>query len=394
MAFDPQRALQYAQTLAFPRRVGTPGETRALALITERLTRFGYAVERQPFTCSTGADVAFALLIGLGQVLIILTFWAYSGPAWLAVLPALALAALLLNANSLSRRAAQAVLAPEAGAAPSGPGRLGRRFTTANLVAHAPASVPGRPHLLLVAHWDSKSQALPLVVRMALLAVAGASGLLFVALTAARVALPSLTGAAAVCGLLALLAAVPVLLLYLVGAGNVSPGAVDNASGVGLLLYLAEHFAAEPPAINLTFLSPGAEELGVLGAAAYVRAWRAAGGWPPSGVHVLNLDGVGTDGPLAYVAAETAPLTGLVKAACGALGLTLNRLPLVGAMFDHLPFADAGLDALSLVTTGSATRAAHTPGDSAQRLNQRGFEQAGAVVLRVVELLAQAEPGG
>lgn len=388
MTFDPHLALDYARALSFPRRVGTPGEAAAKQAITDRLTGFGYAVKHQSFECSSGADVVVALLIALAQVLIILTFWAYAGPPGLALLPAAALVALLVSVNRLSRWAAAGVLAPAGGVWPRGLGRLGRRFTTHNLVVHAPSGRAGAPHLILMAHWDSKSQVLPLVVRIALIAAAGAFGLAFAGLTLLRLAAPGLTAGAAVCGLAALVAGVPVLLLYLVGAGNASPGAVDNASGLGLLLHLAEHYLAAPPALDLTFLVTGAEELGILGAEAYVQAAQARGDWT-GGVrpHVLNLDGVGTTGRLAYVAAEAAPLTALVRAVCAELGLRIGRLPLVGAMFDHLPFADAGLDALSLVTVGRAARHAHTRADSADKLHVQGFTRAGAVVLKVVEQL-------
>jgi hypothetical protein len=74
----------------------------------------------------------------------------------------------------------------------------------------------------------------------------------------------------------------------------------------------------------------------------------------------------------------------------------VGRLPLVGALFDHMPFAEAGLDAISLVTTGAAARRVHTPGDSADQLSEEGFRKAGEVVGRVVsgnwQLGVQAPP--
>jgi hypothetical protein len=66
-------------------------------------------------------------------------------------------------------------------------------------------------------------------------------------------------------------------------------------------------------------------------------------------------------------------------------------VPLVGAQFDHLPFADAGLDALSLVSVGRAVWQVHTPGDDIQLLSAEGFRQAGAVALAVLEALSAEE---
>jgi Zn-dependent M28 family amino/carboxypeptidase len=156
-----------------------------------------------------------------------------------------------------------------------------------------------------------------------------------------------------------------------------------------MVLHLAEHYQSAPVPFRLTFLITGAEELGVLGASGYVRAAQAGGAWPsPRDVHVLNFDGVGSDGPLAYVGDPAAPLAQAMRAACADLNLPLRRLPLVGALFDHLAFADAGLDAVSLVTTGASARAVHTPADTPDRLSLAGFSSAWSVVQHVVAALA------
>jgi hypothetical protein len=63
-------------------------------------------------------------------------------------------------------------------------------------------------------------------------------------------------------------------------------------------------------------------------------------------------------------------------------------------MFDHVPFAQRGLDAVSLAVIGKATRAVHTPGDSADKLHVRGFDQAGQVALRVIEKMVELGVSG
>ena len=125
----------------------------------------------------------------------------------------------------------------------------GRHYRTANVVARVPAraGATARPALLLVAHSDSKSQALPLVARMALIAVASLAALVLL-LTILRPWMLALTSAAAVAGLVAIFTGVPLLFLLMAGSGNASPGAIDNASGAGLVLHLAECLCAAPPA--------------------------------------------------------------------------------------------------------------------------------------------------
>jgi len=48
------------------------------------------------------------------------------------------------------------------------------------------------------------------------------------------------------------------------------PGANDNASGVSMLLELAQHFAAHPPKYSVAFIAFGAEEAGLIGSKYYV----------------------------------------------------------------------------------------------------------------------------
>jgi hypothetical protein len=239
-----------------------------------------------------------------------------------------------------------------------------------------------------MAHSDSKSQGMPLVARMALFLVLGLATITFALLALVRVVLPAVTAAAALAGLVALLAGLPLAFLFLAGPGNASPGANDNASGMGTVLHLAEALAPPPPEFELSVLITGAEEHGLLGALHFVRT--AAPGLLAGGaVHVLNFDGVGVAGRLA-VAGEQAGsvLASQVRQAAGELGLGLARIPPVGALYDHIPFAEAGIDALTLAVIGPEARWVHTRGDTGERLHVAGFQQAGEIGLRAALALA------
>ena len=107
------------------------------------------------------------------------------------------------------------------------------------------------------------------------------------------------------------------------------------------------------------------------------------------GLHVLNFDGVGVDGSLCYVGGSRQRQNGdrinlltYVQDACAELNLPLKRFGFIGALFDHIPFAQHGFDAVSLITVGRASRSVHTPHDAIDQLHVRGFDQAGRVALR------------
>ena len=129
-----------------------------------------------------------------------------------------------------------------------------------------------------------------------------------------------------------------------------SPGANDNAASVAILLALLERLAAAPPSrLRVRLLFPACEEMGYLGARAYVRDTALAG---VIGVLSLELCGIG-DTLAVWDAAESTPFLGTVRAAFESLGRVadesyhvVGRIPVFGS--DHRAFAAAGVPAYGL----------------------------------------------
>ena len=129
-----------------------------------------------------------------------------------------------------------------------------------------------------------------------------------------------------------------------------SPGANDNAAAVGILLHLLGRLAGSPPSrLRVRLLFPAAEELGYLGARAYVKETALAG---IIGVLSLELCGIGDALVIWDAEADTAFLRG-VGAALERLGRrrdesyhVVGRIPVFGS--DHRAFAAAGLPAYGL----------------------------------------------
>jgi hypothetical protein len=409
MNFDPQIALNYAASISRPRRVGSGTDEEVAAEIEARLRGLGYEVERQPFTFSTAPQVFLTLVVLIAIVLLAIVLLAHGRISIVADVAALTLTLLVLSFMPLNRRVQLAALEQ------NGRGlKWGRRCATANLIAQpslraqfAKQSPPepgiassldnaprkdAVPHLYLVAHYDSKSQRMPLTIRITLFMLAISAGVILAVLTLLDVS----TAFYLPIGLLTLAAAVPLLFL---DAGNHSPGAIDNASSVGLVLHLAEMLAQRSDwqvKLHLTILLPSAEEMTLMGSVAYVTAHAAMlhGQDQNGGLYVLNFDGIGVDGDLYYVGRshrsqndDKIGLLARVENACAELDLPLRRFGFVGALFDHVPFAQHGFDAISLIAVGPASRSVHTPADSIDKLHVRGFDQAGRVALRVIETL-------
>jgi Zn-dependent M28 family amino/carboxypeptidase len=138
------------------------------------------------------------------------------------------------------------------------------------------------------------------------------------------------------------------------GEAIVYPGAYDNASGVAVLLAVAEAAARLPaaPRRPWLFIATTAEESGLLGA-----EWYARHPLIPLArtVAALNLDGanlMGRTRDLAPLGLDRSELGELVGEAAAAEGMELapEPHPEQGMFFrqDHFPFARAGVPALAL----------------------------------------------
>ncbi|HEX8246141.1 MAG TPA: M20/M25/M40 family metallo-hydrolase [Longimicrobium sp.] len=131
-------------------------------------------------------------------------------------------------------------------------------------------------------------------------------------------------------------------------------GAYDNASGVALLLTVAEALASAPARPPRPFLvvSTTAEESGLLGA-----EWYARNPLYPLGTTaaVLNVDGAnlwGVTDDIAPLGTDRSDLGGLLREAARAEGMEVapEQHPEQGSFFrqDHFPFARAGVPALAM----------------------------------------------
>jgi hypothetical protein len=135
-----------------------------------------------------------------------------------------------------------------------------------------------------------------------------------------------------------------------------SPGANDNAAAIGILLrQLTRLRAGGPPPLRVQFLFTAAEELGYLGARAYVREVPTR---DIAAVVSLELCGVG-DSPVLWDAGHRSALTVAFSVAMEDLGYrrdesyhVVGRIPGFGS--DHRAFAALGIPACGLTMVPAA----------------------------------------
>lgn len=338
---------------AAPRPTGTPAAAVARERCAQELRELGYVVTERPFSYSSlpgrfGTPVfgaAGAMLVGYAAL------WALNGQRFtpIAVLVA-GIAAIVAAARWLTRTGVLTVPL--------------LRATGVNLEA---AKAGETPTVWLCAHVDSKSQPVPTLVRSAGL-VLEASGLVMACVLGVVLA----SGAAvhdfywAFAGAVTLAGAVPVVLSM---TGTVSPGALDNASGVATIIAAARQLG---DARGVGVLITDAEELGLAGA----RAWSRGRTNAAARTAVLNCDGVDDHGEIAVMRSGPLPerlgralRSAVVPGSAVAIG---PHFP--GVLTDAVAFADAGLDAVT-VSRGSPRSflRVHSRRDDLRRLRGDGI---------------------
>jgi len=230
----------------------------------------------------------------------------------------------------------------------------------------------GKPRVWLVAHIDSKSQTVPMLVRIAsalALAVVTAAALLLLLVSLTALADPAAAWIGL--GIAAIAAALPSILCFV---GNDSPGALDNATGVAAVILASQSASTSP---DLGVLITSGEELGLAGA----RAWAAEAARESS---VINCDTLDDSG--AWRCMYTGLRPGRVTAAAETIGarmglkLTVGRL-IPGILADSIAFADRGIEAVTLSRGTLSTLARiHTRRDTSTALAGNGVAEGAAVL--------------
>jgi Zn-dependent M28 family amino/carboxypeptidase len=133
-------------------------------------------------------------------------------------------------------------------------------------------------------------------------------------------------------------------------------GALDNASGVAVVLAIAETIArmpaAERPKRSSLFLFPTAEEQGLLGAEWYAMHPVVPLNRTAANVNLDSMNVLGPTQDFIPLGAERSTLKAVVEAVARDMGLRVSpdARPEQGSFFrsDHFPFAKAGVPSISL----------------------------------------------
>ncbi len=380
-SFDAERALRYTQEIAFPRRTGTEGESRAALVIKRTLEEMGYEVKEQNFSTKVPPWLwlkGFHLIC----VIFLISIWITDGFTLVTpfILSALYLAVAFFR-DRLWLYLGGWVVSDHSDA----------RILSKNILAELPGTPEGDP-IYLVAHYDSKSQSINLYLRAGLFLLGVISGGLFSlwiwfeGLRRGMGSPVSIPLWIQVCFLLAVM----INLAFVVSrTGNESEGAVDNASGTGILLELARGIKRDrPEGICPAFLFTGAEELGLLGSVMFQKKYGKD--LARNGAIVINVDSIARKGEMRICSGgkQGRQLKNRLRSIAQAGGLRLRVLPFhKGILMDHLPFGQDKVPAVSLTGVFEEGVHLHTARDRLALLQREALEEIGQFLVLTLKSL-------
>lgn len=337
--FDHLKAYRHAGSLAFPRAAGTAGEEKARAYLIQTLQNTGVETSSQFFTFSKLPDLLLRVTPFLYGIALWIISIGFSGPSWTAIAVLCGVIGSGIVINSLQYLFTKLH-------------NVCGYLKSENVIGQIPAQSYTKQRVIFMAHYDSKSQVLPIAIRVVcffgliiaavLLLVSNVVGFFMEDFPFRIFSQP--------CGYVSVVCGLALLVNF---TRNRSPGAADNASGVAILLELARLFIEKPlQHIQLTFLFTGAEEYGMAGAFRFCEKQSGT----VSQTLCINIDGAGKNAPVGMIAPRGTissraggTLVKGIAATAWELSLPFARMrSLLGAGFDHVPAVACGYEAITL----------------------------------------------
>ncbi len=379
--------LDLVRSLAFPRFPGTAGEKRAADSVTQAFADAGLEVRREPFVASSRALFLIrAMFHGIaGGLALTMGLAAPQAPA-LVALAAVILLLLLARAGIWPRPLESWFDAPPLLSSENVVGRSRARIEDSD--GASPIQV------VILAHLDSKSSRFPTFVTVAALLTA-AGLVLFAGVHAGLAAVGAVSPLPFGVSLAISCAAIVALGFSLSNpSGNESPGAMDNASGLAILIdaarTLPEQLRGSGISAELIFLATGAEEIGLAGAMRWIQAHEPE--LDRARTIFVNVDSVGVGRGLFALDVHGAAPSGrsmrdVVGRAARAANVRIGVLVgLPGVGVDTMPIAARGYATVTILgrVMGEASRRIHSQRDTVDALTEEGLQDAARTVREIV----------
>jgi hypothetical protein len=353
---------------ATTRFAGSDGEARARSFCRSLLEQQGFSVEEQPFEFSRAPALwGPSLISALAAAAVFLGRHLATGHH-------MPFTGLLVALGGVIAIGVAAILGAKFGVR----GFPLQRSRSVNLVA-VKRDASARPTTWLCAHVDSKSQTIPMLVRVLSTVLFAVTSAAVAATLLILVIFPDLTTAGSVATTLSWLAVVTALPIVLCFITNRSRGALDNATGVAAILLAVDEIDRSN---NIGVVITSAEELGLAGARHFAAA-------ESTGEFAINCDTIDDNG--FFYCMASGPRSERINGAIGrASGGSLRLRPMIpGIIADNVAFTAMGWESFTLSRGNIGTLGyVHTSRDTSDRLKGTGIAKASSLIAAIVEELA------
>jgi hypothetical protein len=385
--FSESNAYRITERLAFPRLIGSEGEKRAIEIVLNEFKEAGYnSVSRDSFKTSfynwivlRYAFIPIGIFLTLLAVSFMFNHWLALGLIVLNVYIALKILGLATTDKVHLLKDAN------------------KNYDTENIYAKLKTN-NSKVTIVFMAHWDSKSQTFSSLIRI-IIFMTSALGffillLIYLILTIIQLIVPfnnfildiTLFITSFVLALIANLS-------YFNKTGNDSPGAYDNAAGVGVVIELARYYKNNPmDHTNFTFLCTSSEELNLAGAKQFIQKHKNK--LDKNSTYFINFDLIGGHELIRLITSYGIPrknsskkLKTLFLESGNKINIRLKDIYLpTGAWSDYMPIVHEGFEACWLGSQ-PGLKFVHTKKDNMDLVSEEGIKNLLLLCVDVVKKL-------
>ncbi|NHI93535.1 MAG: M28 family peptidase [Candidatus Lokiarchaeota archaeon] len=387
MSFDGEKAYGFVESIAFPRLSGSEGWKKCRQIIKDEFKKYGYEVKTQEFKSTfTFQRILQVLMIPIIALFLIIII-GYIFIPWMSLILCILILCGVPFITKIGSTGSSIREPPK------------NYFLGENIFVHL-KSKNSKIKLVLMAHHDSKSQVLPIFLRVVcfIFLFIGAVciclfGLIFSILKIFFFLTSPILDILII--IFGCIGSVPAILLGFNFVTNISPGALDNGTAVALVMELSRILKNNTfKNVDITFLLTDAEELGLLGAKAFIKEF---GGkiYDKNISLFLNFEAPGAiDSEFELVTSFGIPkqktskkLNEYIRKAATLMNWELKeRYWPFGVMADHNPILNAGYQA-TLMDCLSIGGGIHTKNDNMTKVSKENLQNAGLLVEKIIEVI-------
>jgi len=387
MAVNGDNAYRITERLAFPRLIGSEGEKKAIEVVLDEFRKAGYeSIHREKFKTSFYNWIAIRLLflpIGLFLVLLAISF--YINP-WITLILFFINVFVASRALGMATTSEIKLMKNEE-----------KNYETENIYVKL-KNGDSKGTVVFIAHWDSKSQLFSSSMRIIIIIIAALGAiiilLLYLILSIIQIFLPYqipilnhvLLGISIAISIIG-------ILNFFNKTGNDSPGAYDNAAGVGVVIELARYFKNNSlNNLDFIFLSTSSEELNLGGIKNFLQQHKDK--YDKESTYFINFDLIGGTDFIRIITSFGIPrkvsskkLNELFLNSAKELNIKAKDIYLpTGAWSDYMPVVQEGFEAC-WIASQPGLKLVHTKKDDMSIVSKDSIKNTLNLCVEVVKKL-------